>query len=226
VRFELEPLVAAAGRERARMIAFPSPETVADLEPDFVTVGLLLDVVGAFLLGNAILFRHPRDLVRERFAASPAAPLGAKVAPLLGIRAQIFQRLQVSTGFFYLVVGFGLQLVGRFRPLAPGAAASFPVFWIAAIALVTALLLAFGWWWSSRAFRRYVRAHLARHPPEFEADTVFAREVGELFGIESHADDTVESYAARLRTELKLRPPDRSLRPDVRAPFHGDDDED
>lgn len=208
------------------MFALLEARDVADWEPDFVTVGLLLAVVGAFLLGNAILFRHPRDLVRERFAASAAAPLGAKVAPLLGIRAQIFHRLQVSTGFFYLVLGFALQLVGRFRPLAPGVEPTFPVFWIAAIALTTAILLALGWWWSSRAFRRYVRAHLSQHPPAFEADTAFAREVGELFGIESHADDTVESYATRLRTELKLRPPDRSLRPDVRAPFQGDDDDD
>jgi hypothetical protein len=207
------------------MIALASVARAAELEPDFVTVGLLLAVVGAFLLGNAILFRHPRDLVRERFAASTAAPLGARVPPLLGIRAQIFQRLQVATGFFYLVAGFALQLVGRFRPLPAGVETAFPVFWITAIALATALLLALGWWWSSRAFRRYVRAHLALHPPEFEKDTVFAREVGELFGVESHADDTVESYAARLRTELKLKPPDRAVRRDVRAPFHGDDDD-
>lgn len=208
------------------MIAILETVTTADLEPDFVTVGLLLAVVGSFLLGNAILFRHPRDMVRERFAASPAAPLAARVVPLLGIRAQIFHRLQVSTGFFYLVLGFALQLVGRFRPLDPGVEPSFPVFWITAIALTTAVLLALGWWWSSRVFRRYVRAHLAQYPPAFEADTVFAREVGELFGIESHADDTVESYAARLRTELKLRPPDRSGRPEVRAPFQTDDDDD
>lgn len=208
------------------MIAFIEKIDVTELEPDFVTVGLLLAVVGAFLLGNAILFRHPRDLVRERFAASPAAPLAARVPPLLGIRAQIFHRLQVSTGFFFLVLGFTLQLVGRFRPLKPGLEPAFPVFWITAIALTTALLLGLGWWWSSRAFRHYVRAHLAQYPPAFEADTVFAREVGELFGIESHADDTVESYSARLRTELKLRAPDRTGPGPVRAPFGGDlDDE-
>ncbi len=132
----------------------------------------------------------------------------------------------MSTGFFYLVLGFVLQLVGRFRPLQAGVEPSFPVFWITAIALTTALLLGLGWWWSSRAFRHYVRAHLAQFPPAFEADTVFAREVGELFGIESHADDTVESYAARLRTELKLRAPDRTGPAQARAPFQGDDDED
>lgn len=205
------------------------PTTAAELsslEPDFVTVGLVLAVVGAFLLGNAILFRHPRDLVRERFASSSAAPASARAAPLLGIRAQIFHRLQVSTGFFYLVFGFGLQLVGRFRPLPPGESPAFPVFWIAAIVLATVFMLVFGWWWSSRAFRRHVRAHLVKNPPMFEADMVFAREVGELFGIESHADDTVESYVARLRQALKLPPQDRFARRDVRTPPHTDDDSD
>jgi hypothetical protein len=184
-------------------------------EPDWVTLGLVLAVVGAFLLGNAILFRHPRDLVRERFAASQSAPSSARVVPLLGIREQIFHRLQVSTGFFYLVLGFALQLVGRFRPLQAGVEPVFPVFWIAVIALVTALLLVLGWWGSSRTFRRHVRAHLARNPPEFEADMAFAREVGELFGVESHPEDTVESFTSRLRTELKLPPPARQS---TRAP--------
>jgi hypothetical protein len=179
-------------------------------EPDWVTLGLVLSVVGSFLLGNAILFRHPRDLVRERFAASLAAPSSARNVPLLGIREQIFHRLQVSTGFFYLVLGFALQLVGRFRPLQPGIEPAFPVFWIALFALVTAILLVLGWWGSSRTFRRHVRAHLVRNPPEFEADMTFAREVGELFGVEPHADDTVESFTRRLRTELKLPAPTRA----------------
>lgn len=191
-------------------------------EPDFTTIGLLLALVGAFLLGNAILLRPTRDLVRERFASSPAAPASARIPQLLGIRAQIFHRLQVSTGFFYLVGGFGLQLVGRFRPIPSGIEPGFPVFWITLVALGTLVWLGVGWWWSSRVFRRHVRAHLSQHPPSFEADTVFAREVGELFGVESHADDTVESYAARLRHELKLRAPERDRRPPV--PLEYDED--
>ncbi len=194
------------------------------LEPDWDTLGLVLAVIGSFLLGNAILFRHPRDLVRERFAASLSAPSSARIAPLLGIRGQIFHRLQVSTGFFYLVLGFALQLVSRFRPLEPGIEPAFPVFWIAAIALATAMLLVLGWWWSSRAFRRHVRAHLLRNPPEFEADMTFAREVGELFGVESQAEDSVESYVGRLRAELKLPPPPRTRARAPRTPFHAEDD--
>jgi hypothetical protein len=208
------------------VIALHQLQDLPGHEPDWDTLGLVLAVVGSFLLGNAILFRHPRDLVRERFAASLAAPSSARVAPLLGIREQIFHRLQVSTGFFYLVLGFALQLVGRFRPLQPGVEPAFPVFWIALIALVTAMLLVLGWWGSSRTFRRHVRAHLARNPPELEADMAFARELGELFGVESHPEDTVESYVSRLRTELKLAPPARSVAHASRPPFQPDAEDD
>lgn len=204
-------------------LAARASEIEAGPEPDWVTLGLVLCLVGAFLLGNAILFRHPRDLVRERFAASYAAPSSARVAPLLGIREQIFHRLQVATGFFYLVAGFAVELVGHFRPLAAGRTPHFPVFWIALVVLVTGLSWILGWWSSSRSFRRHVRAHLAKHPPEFEADLAFAREVGDLFGVERHKDDTVETYVARLRHELKLAPP-RAARRDVNLPFEREDE--
>ena len=203
------------------MLAIAILEQSPVLEPDWGSVGLLLAIVGSFLLGNAVLFRRPRQLVRERFAASAADTSGLRSQPLLGIRGQIFHRLQVLTGFLYLVAGFALQLLGRFRPPAVDGP-TFPVFWIAVIALATVGLVALGWWWSANAFRRYVRAHLAKYPLDFEADMALSREIGELFGVESHPEDTVESYVARLRQELRLPALER------RAPrvFHGHIDED
>jgi hypothetical protein len=173
-------------------------------EPDWTSIGLVMATVGSFLLGNAILFRHPRQLVEERFAASPAERSGPGRAPFFAIREQIFQRLQVGTGFFYLLAGFALQLLGRFRPLPAGVPPAFPVFWIACIALLTLVLVGVGWWWSSHVFRRYVRAHLAKTTADLEADPQLARELGELFGVESHPEDTVQTYVERLRVELGL----------------------
>ena len=34
--------------------------------PDWSAIGLVLAIVGSFLLANSILFRHPRQLVSER----------------------------------------------------------------------------------------------------------------------------------------------------------------
>ncbi len=171
---------------------------VPDLEPDWGAVGLVLLLGGTFLLGNALLFRHPRELVAERF--------GARGAPLVAIREHIFQRLQVGIGFLYLLAGYGLELLGRLRPPPPGAVPSFPGFEVTAVALATGVLLAVGWLWSSRAFRRYVRERLLASPGDLEADPALTKEVGELFGVEASPEDSVASYAERVRRATGLPP--------------------
>jgi hypothetical protein len=173
------------------------------IAPDWVAIGLVLSVVGAFLLGNAILLRQPRSLVENYFRRSAGA-----VGPRLGaIREYVFQRAQIAVGFTYLVGGFGIQLLGRYRP--PPANAEFPAAWVGAILVVTLVFLAGAWVWSRQSFRRHVRAHLRREPPDFEGDLRLAREVGELFGVESEKDDTIQSYLERLHGALDLPLPER-----------------
>jgi hypothetical protein len=165
----------------------------AGLEPpDWMGIGLVLAIVGSFLLANSILFRHPRQLVVERF--------GRVTQQLRTIREYIFHRSQVNVGFGFLLAGFGLQLYGHYQPVPEGVERGFPAMWIGIIVVLAVALLLASWWWSLLAFRRYVRDYFRSHPADFEADLGLAREVGDLFGLTSHADDTVESYVARLRT--------------------------
>ena len=49
-----------------------------------------------------------------------------------------------------------------------------------------------------------VREHFAASPPVFEGDPAMVRELGELFSIEPEANDTVESYAARVRAKVGI----------------------
>jgi hypothetical protein len=42
--------------------------------------------------------------------------------------------------------------------------------------------------------------------------------VGDLFGVESHRDDTVQSYAERLRRAIDLPEPERQRRRDMAMP--------
>ncbi len=158
--------------------------------PDWMGIGLVLAIVGPFLLANSILFRHPRQLVGERF--------GREVQELRNIRAYIFHRVQVNVGFGFLLGGFGMQLYGHYSPLPAGVEKDFPALWIGIVVVLAGLLLLASWWWSLGAFPRYVREYFRTHPADFEANLGLAREVGELFGLASHADDTVESYVARL----------------------------
>ena len=155
--------------------------------PDWVALGLACAILGCFLVANAILFRHPRRLVREFFGT---------VRPRLhSIRDYIFHRSQTHLGFFYLMLGFGLQLYGRLTPAQASASSqpALPVIWVGILILSAAVLEGLSWWWSRRLFRRYVRAQLAFKPHDFDGDMATAVEVGELF-----ERDRIVRQAARL----------------------------
>jgi len=49
------------------LLAIAAPAQSLFSTPDWVTVGLVLSIVGSFFLATAILFRHPHSLVREHF---------------------------------------------------------------------------------------------------------------------------------------------------------------
>jgi hypothetical protein len=169
----------------------PEPEDLF-AAPDWAVIGLVLAVAGSFLLANSILFRHPRQLVEERF--------GLVRKELHSIREYIFHRAQVNLGFGFLLAGFVLQLYGRYQPVP--AEAKIPVLWIGAVVLLAAVLLLASWSWSLMAFRSYVRKHFVQNPPDFEVDLALAREVGDLFSVPRYTDDTVESYLRRLSEKL------------------------
>ena len=173
--------------------------------PDWTSLGILLAIVGSFLLGNAILFRPPRALVEELFAL--------RRRRLAAVREYVFHRVQVGVGFLYLTAGFALELLGRYQPADAAAPRSFPSLWAGALLLMTLGLLVAGWFYASHSFRVTLRAHFQENPPDLENDRELARELGELFEIAAHPEDTVESYAARLRAALHLAPPGRRAAP-------------
>ncbi len=164
------------------------------VSPDWTTLGYVLAIVGCVLLANGVLFRNPRALVAERLGRGPQ--------PLRRIRDFVFHRVQVSLGFLYLVAAFASLLYGRLAPAAlPGGSA---MLWAGLVLVATVALEVAGWLWSAHSLRVHVREVLRETPPDFETDPSLAREIGELFGVESRADETVQSYAARLRQSLGI----------------------
>lgn len=186
--------------------------------PDWTSLGLVLAIVGSLLIANGILFRNPKTLVAERLGRAPQQ--------LRRIREFVFHRVQMALGFLFLVAGFAAQLYGRATP--PSESAASPALWTGIVVVLAVVLEIGGWWWSLQSLRRHVRAHLREFPPDFETDTNLAREIGELIGLESTADETVQSYAARLRTSLGLAQPRGGARARVdqhRGPSSGLGDE-
>jgi hypothetical protein len=126
--------------------------------------------------------------------------------------------VQVSLGFLYLLAGFCLQLYGLSGPspgLDPSVGTEFPTTWVGLVLLSALALVVLGWWLSQALFRHYVRGYLVRHRFDFETEVKLAREVGELLGLATNSDETVQSYVARLHKRLGLLEP---ARPGERRP--------
>ena len=166
--------------------------------PDWGSLGLVLCLAGGFLLAHGTLVRDPQSLVEERF--------GNPRADLRSLRSMLFHRVQTLMGFGLLLFGFAAQLYARAVPQPSGASGS-SALWTGAIVLMAALLELSAWWWSLVTVRRHLRAWFRQNPPDFDRDPSLAREVGDLFAIDSLSDEAVQSYAERLRRELGLSAP-------------------
>jgi len=189
----------------------PGPE-------DAFGLGLVLVLVGGFLLANSILLRHPRALVAEHF--------GAAREKLSSIRGVIFQRLQIHLGCFFMLVGFALEIYGHYgAAAAPGSEHVFSITWLGVIALAVVGLELGGWWLSHSLFLRFVREHFRAHPPALEGDLALARELGDLFGIQSTGNDSVQSYLARIRRRIGLAESGREPGPRKPAPAQPETEE-
>lgn len=189
-------------------------------EPDWSSLGLVASIVGCFLIANGILFEHPRRLVERHFGRRNQRGVHS-------IRESIYSRVETTLGVLFLMGGFVLQLVARYRPLPEPPALGGPplsMAWIGVIVVVAVGLLLSGWWWSLHSFRRIVRKQFRANPSDLEGDPAMARELGELFGIESFEDDTVEAYVTRLREKAGLPIASREGER-TRALPHGPDDE-
>lgn len=167
---------------------------------DWESLGLVLCILGCFLLGNGVLLRDPRSLLAQRLARS--------TPPLRTLRELVFQRVQTGLGLLFLSGGFVVQLVGRATPERegpdlPGSIA----LWVGLIMVAVLALEVLGWWWSLFSFRRQVGRFLRADPPELASDVILARELGELFGVNSHETDTVQSYLERVHAAIGLPAP-------------------
>jgi len=172
--------------------------------PDWGILGLVSAIIGAFLIANSILFEHPRRLVARYF--------GRNTGRLQSVREYVYNRVQTTLGFTFLLGGFALELVGQYQlraDILSGRPIGEPLsmFWIGLLVVVAVALLFSGWWWSLWAFRRYVREYFTQNPRDLESEPVTARELGELFGIHPQDDDTVAEYVARLRRRAGLPRP-------------------
>lgn len=170
------------------------------------TVGLVLDIVGIIFLANSMGIRNPRRFLNEHFGIERRQPLRA-VYQQLRVKAQIF------TGFLFLLIGFGLGILGAVLGEGPagvsegsGGQQLRALLLVVLVVLGLTLLLRLAQnAWSLSVFRRLLCEFFQDHADwAFEKHPQDTQEIGEILGVPRQAEDSIGDYADRIRTALGL----------------------
>lgn len=170
-------------------------DTVASFDPNLTVLGLVSQLLAGLLFTSAVARSQPRHLLQEI--------LGSGAPNLQALRGAILARIQNQAGAVCFCLGALLLLAGFLRRSSP---ADWRVQVAGALLLIggLAVFLVVAQRFADQLLRRYLREQLRRNPIELEEHVPLAREIGDLFGVESRAEDTLESYCARLRSVLGL----------------------
>lgn len=165
-----------------------------------ILTGLCVVLSGIFHISSV-----GRERARHRLVTLLGAP-GTSLAPL---RRAMEAKARGQASAVYLVIG-GLAYSGSYLVKVEFG----PAFtWICAGVLVAGgvgFLLALEGY-VSNAMRRLLQSYLRQHPFPFEDHIALTREIGELFGVTSTPEDTLDDYLARLRVALDIDEPPSPL---------------
>ncbi len=175
------------------------------MEP--ATLGWVLGLAGVFLLAVAMLAPDPLQ------AAALTRESGGKPSALRSAKALIFQRAQLALGFLFLLLAVALGLAQHVE--GDAARMRSATVSIGAVLVATLVLEVGLWWWAKRLLKRHVDTWIERQGARLEIDPVLAREIGDLFGVEQRENDTIESYAERVRKAAGLGPAPKGPRAQV-----------
>lgn len=165
-----------------------------------ILTGLCVVLSGVFHISSV-----GRERARHRLVSLMGAP-GTSLAPL---RRAMEAKARGQASAIYLVLG-GLSFSGSYLLQVPFG----PSFtWVCAGVLVAGgigFLLALEGYVST-AMRRLLQNYLREQPFPFEDHISLTREIGELFGVVSTAEDTLDDYLKRLRVALGIDEPPSHL---------------
>jgi hypothetical protein len=177
------------------------------MEPNPIRViALCSQVLGIFFLAKSISIKTPKYVLHEL--------LDFKVNKSRFFRKHISQKLEVVIGFVFLFVGLTLQIfleadaLGRGRLSQPTLVILATVIAMLGIAVLLNRVTRF---FSGKIFVEHVRFLVREHGYPLEKDQSLMRELGGILRVDYSENDTLESYAQRVRQKMKLeQPPDES----------------
>jgi len=175
---------------------------------DLRVLGLTCQLIGIFFVAISMVFKKPRAIIGELF--------GVKAGDTVKqFRDMVFKKNQLALGLILTAFGYVLQIVGLMPgPAAePSGAARFFANWnpalflgflLAAIVALTVVANLIGLVWARRTFNRLLTDFLRDNHQLLEANIQVTKELGELVGVESGRDSSIEEYLHNFRRKLRL----------------------
>ena len=163
-------------------------------------LGLCLTILGVFFIVLAIIVKSPRTIMREL--------LGVKVDRLKTYKYFIAQRIEALLGFLFVLLGSSLQIYALLaRESASGQVQNLGVYLILTIlvmAVVGFLLYRSCAVLARVIFIRQFRTYAARHRLPIDQDEGLLVELGDILEIPRDEDETIETFAKKIRGKLEL----------------------
>lgn len=165
---------------------------------DCQVVGLTMNIVGVVAFANSILFRRPRQVIEEFFGESRPS--------LRTIKDHVLRKSHTYFGLGFLLGGFVLQIASHLPVVAREDAPSHVLpYALLGVVVVGGLAEFAAQRYSKRSFRRHLRRFFKAFPNyPLERNPEVAKDVGEVFGVASTPDESVEGYVRRLRAKIGI----------------------
>ena len=163
-------------------------------------LGLCFTILGAFFLALAIIVKSPRTVMREL--------LNVRVDRIKTFKYYIAQRLEAGAGFLFVLLGSALQIYARLaEESASGRARNLGVYLVITIlvmAVLGVLLYRSCTFLAKRIFIHSFKIFASRYRLPIHRDESLLMELGDILEIPRDDEETVETYAKKIRERLEL----------------------
>jgi len=167
-----------------------------------------LTALGAFCLLLAGVFQLSsvgRDNAKYRLVLL----LGAQMTSLAPLRGAMQSKARAQVAAILWVVGAATMVVGEILHLGISTVLFYSI--LGGMTGLSVFLIVLQAGYVETAMRRYLLNHLREFAFSFEDNLALTREIGELFGLPSAHEDTLENYVRKLRERLGLKEPPSKL---------------
>ncbi len=163
-------------------------------------LGWCLIILGTFFIALSIIVKSPRTMMREL--------LNVKVDRLKTFKYYIARRLEAALGFLFVLLGATLQIYSALAvESASGHARNLGVALVVTI-LVMGLLGFLAYrscsFLAKTMFIRLFKSHATRYRFPIHRDEDLMKELGDIVGIPRDDDETIETFAKKIRDKLDL----------------------